>query len=247
MASPVKTAPPTALDRNFGDSSLSAPSLPLPGLSGKANSSTGGDQQATSSRAPSTTTASSRAPRSWLASNLTSRPKSTSQPASAVTSSWGCTRYGYHHQQPAGVPAAHTNDTNDNHDDALIAGLFFLGGAKSDNGSEFQFGNIRVHLQTSSQGFVLGAGRGSVSILRITLRFTLDFTDTEDFGLDLENESTKKTDQNATRGKGGTDGGIGSGMKNEARGSGDQEGEHSLSLSLTMTMTIMAVNTTSLS
>ncbi|GAW24254.1 hypothetical protein ANO14919_138370 [Xylariales sp. No.14919] len=41
MASPVKTAPPTALDRNFGDSSLSAPSLPLPGLSGKANSSTG--------------------------------------------------------------------------------------------------------------------------------------------------------------------------------------------------------------
>lgn len=43
MASPVKTAPPTTLDRSFGasDNSLSAPSLPLPGLSGRANSSTG--------------------------------------------------------------------------------------------------------------------------------------------------------------------------------------------------------------
>ncbi|KAI0538612.1 hypothetical protein GGR58DRAFT_286821 [Xylaria digitata] len=247
MASPVKTAPPTALDRNFGSDSSLAPSLPLPGLSGKANSSTGGGKQATSSRDPSTTTESSRAPRSWLASSLTSRPKSTSQPASVVTSSWDCTRYGYH-QQPAGVPAAHDDDNNNNNnndDDALITGLFFLGGSKSDNGSEFEFGNIRVRLQTSTQGFVLGAGCASVSILRITLRFTLDFKDTEDFGLDLENESTKKTDKNATKGKGGTNNGLGSGMKNAARKSGDQEGEHSLSLSLTMTMTIMAVNTSS--
>ncbi|KAI1129134.1 hypothetical protein F5Y10DRAFT_264448 [Nemania abortiva] len=44
MASPVKTAPPTALDRNdrFGhDGALSTSGLPMPGLSGRANSPTG--------------------------------------------------------------------------------------------------------------------------------------------------------------------------------------------------------------
>lgn len=47
MASPVKTAPPTALDRNdrFNNhnegGSLAASSLPMPGLSGRANSPTG--------------------------------------------------------------------------------------------------------------------------------------------------------------------------------------------------------------
>ncbi|KAJ8122640.1 hypothetical protein O1611_g9791 [Lasiodiplodia mahajangana] len=44
MASPVKTAPPTALDRGdrFGhDGALSTSGLPMPGLSGRANSPTG--------------------------------------------------------------------------------------------------------------------------------------------------------------------------------------------------------------
>ncbi|KAI1349050.1 hypothetical protein F5Y01DRAFT_327738 [Xylaria sp. FL0043] len=256
MASPVKTAPPTALDRNFGasDNSLSAPSLPLPGLSGRANSSTGGEPQATSSRVPLTTTASLRVPRSLLASNLTSRPKFTSLPASAVTSSWGFTRCGFHQQQQQqGVPKSQDNNTsntdaiNHNDHDALITGLFFLGGSKPDSESEFQFGNIRVRLQTSSQGFILGAGRQSVSILRITLRFTLDFMDEKDFGLDLENESTKnKQGQNTAQGTGDTDHG-GQGMKGDDDRTGELDGQHSLSLSLTMTITIMAVNTTSLS
>ncbi|KAI0972224.1 hypothetical protein F4678DRAFT_54524 [Xylaria arbuscula] len=256
MASPVKTAPPTALDRQFGtgDHQLSAPSLPLPGLSGRANSSTGGEKQATCSRDPLTTTESSRAPRSLLASNLTLRPKSTSPPESAVTSSWGFTRCGFHQQQQQqpDVSNSHnnyndntnTNDTtNDSTDhnnkdsDALITGLFFLGGSKSDDGSEFQFGNIRVHLQTSSQGFVIGAGRGSISILRLTLRFTLDFMDEKDFGLDLENESIKNKKGHNTKGMGGTDHGRTGGL----------DGQHSLSLSLTMTITIMAINSTSLS
>ncbi|KAI0811577.1 hypothetical protein GGR55DRAFT_678393 [Xylaria sp. FL0064] len=253
MASPVKTAPPTALDRNFGasDNSLSAPSLPLPGLSGRANSSTGGEPQATSSRVPLTTTASLRVPRSLLASNLTSRPKFTSLPASAVTSSWGFTRCGFHQQQQ-GIPKSqdnikNTDAINHNDHDALITGLFFLGGSKPDNESEFQFGNIRVRLQTSSEGFILGAGRQSVSILRITLRFTLDFMDEKDFGLDLEKESTKnKQGQNTAQGTGDTDHG-GQGMKGDYGRTGELDGQHSLSLSLTMTITIMAVNTTSLS
>ncbi|KAI1292569.1 hypothetical protein F5Y03DRAFT_20367 [Xylaria venustula] len=246
MASPVKTAPPTALDRQFGtnDHQLSAPSLPLPGLSGRANSSTGGEKQATCSRDPLTTTESSRAPPSSLASNLTLRPKSTSPPESAVTSSWGFTRCGFHQQQQD-VPNSHdnpnTNTTNDSTDhqkdsDALITGLFFLGGSKSDDGNEFQFGNIRVHLQTSSQGFVIGAGRGSISILRLTLRFTLDFMDEKDFGLDLENESRKNKKGYNTQGTGDTD-----------HGELGLDGQHSLSLSLTMTITIMAINSTSLS
>ncbi|KAI0429750.1 hypothetical protein F5Y09DRAFT_342405 [Xylaria sp. FL1042] len=256
MASPVKTAPPTALDRNFGasDNSLSAPSLPLPGLSGRANSSTGGEPQETSSRVPLTTTASLRVPRSLLASNLTSRPKYTSLPASAVTSSWGFTRCGFHRQQQQGVPNSKDDNTttinnaiNHNDHDALITGLFFLGGSPSDSENEFQFGNIRVRLQTSSQGFILGAGRQSVSILRITLRFTLDFMDEKDFGLDLENESTKnKKGQNTTQGRGDTDHG-GQDMKGDDGRTGELDGKHSLSLSLTMTITIMAVNTTSLS
>ncbi|GAW26582.1 hypothetical protein SAMD00023353_3800540 [Rosellinia necatrix] len=44
MASPIKTAPPTSLDRNdrFGaDGSLAQSGLPMPGLSGRANSPTG--------------------------------------------------------------------------------------------------------------------------------------------------------------------------------------------------------------
>lgn len=138
--------------------------------------------QATSSRAPSTTTESSRTPPSWLASSLTSRPKSTSPPASAATSSWAYTKCSYHQQDP--VPASHGDDN------ALITGLFFLGGSNDDKGNddkgnEFQYGNIRVRLQTSNQGFVFGVGRGSISILRITLRFTIDFLDgkNEDFGL----------------------------------------------------------------
>ncbi|KAI0521900.1 hypothetical protein F5B22DRAFT_509358 [Xylaria bambusicola] len=251
MSSPVKTSPPTALDRNFGSSenSLAAPSLPMPGLSGRANSSTGNAKQATCLRDPLTTTESSRAPPSSLVSNLTLRPKSTSPPASEVTSSWGFTRCGFH-KQP-GVPASHDNDNdnikgNKNHDDALITGLFFLGGEKSDNGSEFQFGNVRVHLQTSSQGFIIGAGRESVSILRITLRFTVDFMDEKDFGLDWGFESIKKKkEQDATQGKRETDHGE-QGMKH-GDGGGKGQQEHSLSLSLTVTITIMAINSPSLS
>ncbi|KAK5634406.1 hypothetical protein RRF57_010119 [Xylaria bambusicola] len=229
MSSPVKTSPPTALDRNFGssDNSLSAPSLPMPGLSGRANSSTGNLL---------------KGPIDDDGKLKSAALLSTSPPASEVTSSWGFTRCGFH-KQP-GVPASHDNDNikgNKKHDDALITGLFFLGGEKSDNGSEFQYGNIRVHLQTSSQGFVIGAGRESVSVLRITLRFTVDFMDEKDFGLDLGFENTKKKkEQNATQGNHGEQG-----MKHGDGGKGQQE--HSLSLSLTMTITIMAINSSSLS
>ncbi|TGJ84042.1 hypothetical protein E0Z10_g4748 [Xylaria hypoxylon] len=226
MASPVKTAPPTALDRSFGESSL-APSLPLPGLSGKANSSTG---NLLKGPIDDDGKLKSAALLVGIKLDLEAEVHLTARVRGDIDN------HGNHNN----------HDYHDYHD-ALITGLFFLGGSKSDNGSEFEFGNIRVRLQTSSQGFVLGAGRESVSILQITLRFTLDFMDQENFGLDLENESTKKTDQNTTRGKGGMGNGVGSGMKNEARRSGDLGGEHSLSLSLTMTMTIMAVNTTTLS
>ncbi|KAI0107128.1 hypothetical protein GGR51DRAFT_156054 [Nemania sp. FL0031] len=254
MASPVKTAPPTALDRNdrFGhDGTLSTSGLPMPGLSGRANSPTGNNPQATSSRAPSMMTASSRTPPSWLASNLISRPKFTSQRASAATSSWGFTKCGGggHHrqQQPQQgqrqpcIPALNDNQN------ALITGLFFLGGSKSDDGNEFQYGNFRVHLQTNSQGFVFGVGRGSVSILRITMRFTISFMDGEDFGLDAGHEGTEsRRDQNSTAGKMGMNNKVAKGMDERSK-PGGQEAQHSLSLSLTMTMTIVAVNTTTLS
>ncbi|KAI0400214.1 hypothetical protein F4802DRAFT_504324 [Xylaria palmicola] len=247
MSSPVKTAP-TSLDRNdrFGsaDGSL-AQSLPMPGLSGRANSPTGDDQQATSSRAPSTMTESSRTPRSWSASNLTSRPKSTSRHASAATSSWGYTKCGYHQQQQERRVPASSRDDDQN---ALITGLFFLGGSHSDKGGEFQYGNIRVHLQTTSQGFVFGVGRGSASVLRITLRFTLSFMDEENFDSGGGREGTEtEWGQNDTRRKQEMD------NKGEPHKQGDesrpegQEAQHSLSLSLTMTITIMAINTTTLS
>ncbi|KAF2964754.1 hypothetical protein GQX73_g8833 [Xylaria multiplex] len=171
MASPVKTAPPTALDRNFGSDSSLAPSLPLPGLSGKANSSTG---NLLKGPIDDDGKLKSAALLVGIKLDLEAEVHLTARVRGDIV---------------PGVPAAHDDNNND---DALITGLFFLGGSKSDNGSEFEFGNIRVRLQTSTQGFVLGAGRESVSILRITLRFTLDFKDTEDFGLDLENESTKK-------------------------------------------------------
>lgn len=159
-----------------------------------------------------------------------------------MTSSWGFTRCGFHKQPGVPPPASHNDNIKDgkhhNGNDALIPGLFFLGGENSDNGSEFQFGNVRVHLQTSTQGFVIGAGRESVSVLRITLRFTLDFMDEKDFGLDLGFESIKKK-------KGQTDHGTQGIKHGDVRGKGEQE--HSLSLSLTMTITIMAINSSSLS
>ncbi|KAI1751650.1 hypothetical protein F4782DRAFT_172837 [Xylaria castorea] len=179
------------------------------------------------------TTASSRTPRSWLASSLTSRPKSTSPPASAATSSWGFTKCGYHQQQQHDVPAPH-GDHN-----ALIPGLFFLGGSNNDKGNEFRYGNTRVHLQTSNQGFVFGVGRGSVSILRITLRFTIDFLDEEVFGLGMKNEGTE-TERDG-------DDNAGAGKKGEGSRPAGVDGQHSLSLSLTMTITIMAVNSATLS
>jgi hypothetical protein len=191
-------------------------------------------------------TASSRTPPSWLASSSTSRPRSTSQRASAATSSWGftkCAGYGQQHGQPC-VPALFDDPDNN----ALITGLFFLGGSKSDDGSEFRYGNIRVHLQTSSQGFVLGAGRESVSLLRITMRFTMDFMNGEDFGMSGENEATRrKGDQNSTQRDLGMNNKVAPGMEDEKSRTGEQEAQHSLSLSLTMTMTIVAVNTTTLS
>ncbi|KAI0861540.1 hypothetical protein F4860DRAFT_162012 [Xylaria cubensis] len=245
MASPVKTAPPTALDRGdrFGaaqENSLSAPSLPMPGLSGRANSPTDNTQKATSSRAPLMTMASSRMPRSWLASSLTSRPKSTSLPASAATSSWGFTKCGWHQQHH--VPASHSDHN------ALITGLFFLGGSNNDKGSDFQYGNIRVHLQTSNQGFVFGVGRGSVSILRITLRFTIDFLDEDVFGSGMKNEGTEtKWDGNEAHRKRNEGENAEAGKQGEGSRLADVDGQHSLSLSLTMTITIMAINSATLS
>ncbi|KAI3326751.1 hypothetical protein HD806DRAFT_416871 [Xylariaceae sp. AK1471] len=256
MSSPVKTSPPTALDRSGGplgdrngvdrDGPLAAPhhGLPMPGLSGRANSSIADDQQATSSKGPSTTTASSRAPRSWSASSLTSRPRCTSRRACGATSSWGFTN----HDQQHHVSALHGNSNGNN---ALITGLFFLGGSNSDNGGgQFQVGNLRVRLQTSSQGFLLGVGRGSVSILRIALRFTLDFVDDGDHGLEGgENENTKsERDRYANQEKRyASNNKVEPETENQGNMAGEMEGEHSQSLSLTMTITIMAVNTPTLS
>ncbi|KAI1737617.1 hypothetical protein F4680DRAFT_468131 [Xylaria scruposa] len=214
MASPVKTAPPTALDRGdrFGaaqENSLAAPSLPMPGLSGRANSPTGNllkgpvDDEGKLKNA---------ALMVGIKLDLEAEVHLTAR----------------HH-----VPASHSDQN------ALITGLFFLGGSNNDKGNEFQYGNIRVHLQTSNQGFVLGVGRGSVSILRITLRFTIDFLDEDVFGLGMKNEGTEtKRDENEAHRK-----------RKEGEGSrqADVDGQHSLSLSLTMTITIMAVNSATLS
>ncbi|KAH8157948.1 hypothetical protein CIB48_g10299 [Xylaria polymorpha] len=142
------------------------------------------------------------------------------------------------------VPASHGDDN------ALITGLFFLGGSNDDKGNddkgnEFQYGNIRVRLQTSNQGFVFGVGRGSISILRITLRFTIDFLDgkNEDFGLGRKKEGTDtKRDGNGIHGKKDENDNRGAGKQGEGSRSGDLDEQHLLSLSLTMTITIMAIN-----
>ncbi|KAJ8105293.1 hypothetical protein ONZ43_g7483 [Nemania bipapillata] len=153
------------------------------------------------------------------------------------------------HQQQSFVPALF--DDHDNSNNALITGLFFLGGSNSDDGSEFRYGNIRVHLQTSSQGFVFGVGRESVSLLRITMRFTMDFMDGEDFGFNKAAAAGKgmmsKGDQNSTQRDLGMNNKVAPEGMDEKNRAGGQEAQHSLSLSLTMTMTIVAVNTTTLS
>ncbi|KAI0206161.1 hypothetical protein F4808DRAFT_193836 [Astrocystis sublimbata] len=249
MASPVKTSAPSALDRGDrfgGEGSLAAPGLPMPGLSGRANSPTA-PLQATSSRDPLTTTESSRAPPSWLASSLTSRPRSTSPPASAVTSSWGFTKCSCP-QQPQSP--SHSPTSSDS--DALIPGVYFLGGNTDEKEDEFQFGNIRVHLKTSTQGCLFGAGRESVSILRITLRFTIDFENGEDFCLGMKNGCNEKKndgdwDEELFGKKSDQEDKAGAGKPNGERWPiGDLDGQQSLSLSLTMSITIMAINSPSL-
>lgn len=135
-----------------------------------------------------------------------------------------------------------------------MPGLFFLGGSSEsddDDGSEFRYGddNIRVRLRTSSQGFVFGVGRKSVSILRITMRFTVDFMNGEGFGLNAEGEGVETTcKENPAQSKmDGNHHKEAEGMEGEKSRPEKQEGKHSLSLSLIMTMTIVAVNTTTLS
>ncbi|KAI8948337.1 hypothetical protein F4801DRAFT_581542 [Xylaria longipes] len=222
MASPVKTAPPTSLDRGdrFGasENSLSAPSLPMPGLSGRANSPTG---------------------------NLLKGPVDDEGKLKNAALMVGIKldlEAEIHLTARHHVPASHGDH------DALITGLFFLGGSNNDKGNEFQYGNIRVHLQTSNQGFVFGVGRGSVSILRITLRFTIDFLDGEDLGLGMKNEGTEtKRDGNEAHGERDENDKVGTGKRGEGSRSGDLDRQHSLSLSLTMTITIMAVNSATLS
>ncbi|KAI0456887.1 hypothetical protein F5B21DRAFT_501888 [Xylaria acuta] len=228
MASPVKTAPPTALDRGdrfgAGDSTLAAPGLPMPGLSGRANSPTGNllkgpvDDDGKLKNA---------ALMVGIKLDLEAEVHLTARVRGDVL----------HH-----VPASHGGH------DALITGLFFLGGSNDDKENEFRYGNIRVHLQTSSQGFLFGVGRGSVSILRITLRFTIDFQDEEDFGLGMKNEGTEtKRDGNEAHGKRDENDNAGAGRQGKGGWPGDLDGQHSLSLSLTMTITIMAVNSATLS
>ncbi|GAP89535.2 hypothetical protein SAMD00023353_3800530 [Rosellinia necatrix] len=98
---------------------------------------------------------------------------------------------------------------------------------------------MRVRLQTSSQGFVVGVGHGSVSILRMTLRFTINFNNGKDFGLDGEKEGTgTDQDRGSATGKSENDK-VASGTGGEAGNPGE---ENLLSLSLTMTITIMAIN-----
>ncbi|KAI1179178.1 hypothetical protein F4777DRAFT_500677 [Nemania sp. FL0916] len=259
MSSPVKAGPPTALDRagdrerdrettnrethRFGhDGPLTSTGLPMPGLSGRANSPTGNIQQATCLKALSTTTASSRAPRLWSASSSTSKPRCTSQRASAATCSWGCIKPGHHQPQQR-----HCNPTSPQDDDsnrALIAGLFFLGGSRSDDGGEFQCGNARVRLQIDSQGFVFGVGRRSISILRITLRFKIYFMDGRDFGLNRDAMGTEIKQEQSVRQENDSEEGLGVDRKSRI---GNSEGQHSLALTLTMTVNIVAVNTSTLS
>lgn len=93
-------------------------------------------------------------------------------------------------------------------------------------------------------------GYGSVSVLRVTLRFTIDFMNGEDFGLDGGDGNTE-TDRDWGRdyfsNRGDGNAAAASGTKGDGGQSGDLDRQHSLSLSLTMTITIMAVNTTTLS
>ncbi|KAI1822025.1 hypothetical protein F4861DRAFT_422141 [Xylaria intraflava] len=249
MSSPVKTSPPTALDRTgdrFGerneqrDGHLTTThhGLPMPGLSGRANSPTDDYQQATSSRARSTMRESSRTPPSWSVSSSTSRPRSISRRASAATSSWDFTN-GPHWQQR---PVSNNNGT--------IPGIFFLCGSKPEKTSGFQAGNMRVRLQTSSRGFVLGAGIGSVSVLQVTLRFTFDFLSTEDSGLDEGDEGAGASwDRNrTTSARNNRDNKMGPKEDEDGENTrGEQEGQRSLSISVIMTITIVTVNAATLS
>ncbi|KAI2639973.1 hypothetical protein GGS21DRAFT_389436 [Xylaria nigripes] len=257
MSSPIKTSPPTgppaALDRSgdrFGDRvdhreghlTTTHHGLPMPGLSGTANSPTDGDKQATSSKAPLMTRESSRMPPSWSASNSTSRLKCTSPRASVATSSWAFINGAY--DQPR-----ITSAFNDNRNNAFVPGLLFLGGSKSDDGCEFQTSNMRARLQLSSHGFMLAAGNGSVLVLQITLRFTFDFIVTEPCGLDGGNgDAEAKWSRISTNsGRNGEGCKIGPEMVDGKNERMEREAQHSLSLSVVMTITIMTINTSTLS
>jgi hypothetical protein len=154
----------------------------------------------------------------------------------------------YDGEQQHRVSPLQSNHNKDD-DNALIPGLLFLGGSKSEDESEFRFGNIRVRLQTNNQGFVLGVGRGSVSVLRIVLRFTLEFVNGGGGGLDGETMDTQTgRDRNSNQEKRGGNNKAEPEMEGtEGIKAREMEQEHSLSLSLTMTITIMAVNTVTLS
>lgn len=94
---------------------------------------------------------------------------------------------------------------------------------------------------------MFGVGRESVSILRITMYFTMDFMNGEGFGPDAEGKGTETTcDGSSARSKMDRNHEVAEGMEDEKGRPEKQEGKHSLSLSLIMTITIVAVNTTTL-
>ncbi|KAI0394676.1 hypothetical protein F5Y17DRAFT_244548 [Xylariaceae sp. FL0594] len=194
MSSPVKSGP-TALDRSgdrFGDRSdnrdgpLTHPGhgLPMPGLSGNANSPSGPGvaKQAISSKAPSTTTASSRALPSWSGSSSTSKPRCTSRRVCVAT----CSSDYISCSPLRSSPPSHGCLT----DPGSTLFVFFLGGEVPPTGNdseELEFGvgggadgagnktRVRLGLRTERQGFVFAVGGRSVSIFRIILTFTVYF------------------------------------------------------------------------
>ncbi|KAI1270115.1 hypothetical protein F5Y18DRAFT_4079 [Xylariaceae sp. FL1019] len=266
MSSPVKSsapnAPPSILDRTNNRASsdddrngnlthpLTSPTgLPMPGLSGRANSPTGENNE-TSSKAPWTTTASSSRPRSWSASSWTSRPRCTSRPACAATSSSGCTRYLLPLPRPTPVPVSgpttrtkktttgktgvgrkeqmknqweKTMENTAMQNGGLIPGLFLLGGETRDNSGEYKFPGGKISISVETRGFVVGLGYGSVCVLRVMVKLRLDFDGDYQQEEQSGNEKGKTTKFHT---------------KVEE---GETEAETAVSMTLTLTLTIVAI------
>ncbi|KAI8629976.1 hypothetical protein F5Y19DRAFT_474921 [Xylariaceae sp. FL1651] len=188
MSSPVKASAPTAVDRTGdrnGDrldhrdrdgplSTLHAPSLPMPGLSGRANSPTG---------------------------NLLKGPVDDDGKLKNAALMVGIkldleAEQDHHHYGRCG-PTLHSSH------DGFIPGFFFIGGTEAPGEISIRRGNVVVHLQTNIRGFVWGVGHGSVLILQIVVRFKLQFVNSRADDLDKENgDLEKKQERDLNKEKG---------------------------------------------